>query len=186
MQILVKSNYLTHKCSLLIKGLHIFEIKLNKFISGCLMVSDLICGTSWFYKSKTEKVTGCGKSAILPKCCCLLSITVLLRCLLKPLSIFLRLKYSKQDDTIVLSKVRISNGLDLSCNKPKQRTIGRNNSMILHRECVRTGATGAGTRRSLGHHLLHPLILRPRALFYRTDCTRRSKFLTHALKCETF
>ena len=31
---------------------------------------------------------------------------------------------------------------------------------------------------------MHPLILRPRALFYRTDCTRRSKFLTHALECE--
>ena len=28
---------------------------------------------------------------------------------------------------------------------------------------------------------LHPLILRPRALFYRTDYTRRSKFLTHVL-----
>jgi hypothetical protein len=28
---------------------------------------------------------------------------------------------------------------------------------------------------------VHPLILRPRALFYRTDCTRRSKFLTHTL-----
>ena len=25
------------------------------------------------------------------------------------------------------------------------------------------------------------MILRPRALFYRTDCTRRSKFLTHTL-----
>ena len=43
------------------------------------------------------------------------------------------------------------------------------------RECVRAGAAGARTRRSLGHHLLHPLILglivlcapavlRPRAL----------------------
>ena len=30
---------------------------------------------------------------------------------------------------------------------------------------------------------MHPLILRPRALFYKTDCTRRSKFLTHALCC---
>ena len=40
---------------------------------------------------------------------------------------------------------------------------------------------GSRTRRSLGHHLLHPLILSPRALFYSTDCTRRSKFLTHAL-----
>ena len=52
---------------------------------------------------------------------------------------------------------------------------------LTRRECVNTGAAGAQTRRSLGHHLLHPLILRPRALFYRTDCTRRSKFLTHAL-----
>ena len=47
-----------------------------------------------------------------------------------------------------------------------------------------TGAVGARTCRSLGHHLLHPLILGPRALFYRTDCTRRSKFLTHALNHE--
>ena len=28
------------------------------------------------------------------------------------------------------------------------------------RECVSTGAAGAQTRRFLGHHLLHPLILR--------------------------
>ena len=28
---------------------------------------------------------------------------------------------------------------------------------------------------------VNPLILRPRALFYRTDCTRRCKFLTHTL-----
>ena len=28
---------------------------------------------------------------------------------------------------------------------------------------------------------MHPLILRARALFNRTDCTRRSKFLTHSL-----
>ena len=32
---------------------------------------------------------------------------------------------------------------------------------------------------------MHPLILRPRALFYRTDCTRRFKFLTHALVLQT-
>ena len=31
---------------------------------------------------------------------------------------------------------------------------------------------------------MHPLIFRPRTLFYRTDCTRRSKFLTHALSDE--
>ena len=53
------------------------KVVLTKFISGCRMVWDLICGTSWFYKSKTEKVTGGGKSAILPNWCCLLSITVL-------------------------------------------------------------------------------------------------------------
>ena len=28
------------------------------------------------------------------------------------------------------------------------------------KECVRAGAAGSRTRRSLGHHLLHPLILR--------------------------
>ena len=48
---------------------------LTKFISGCHMVWDLICGTSRFYKSKTEKVIGGGMSAILPNWCCLLSIT---------------------------------------------------------------------------------------------------------------
>ena len=53
------------------------KVLLTKFISACRMVWDLICGTSWFYKSKPEKVTGGGKSAILPNCCCLLSITVL-------------------------------------------------------------------------------------------------------------
>ena len=50
-----------------------------------------------------------------------------------------------------------------------------------NRECVSTGAVGEQTCRSLGHHLLHPMILRPRALFYRTDCTHISKFLTHTL-----
>ena len=34
------------------------------------------------------------------------------------------------------------------------------NLLILFRECVSTGAAGAQTRRSLGYHLLHPLILR--------------------------
>ena len=62
----------------------------------------------------------------------------------------------------------------------------------IYRECISMGGGGAQTCRSLGHHLLHPLILRvlllctplilrPRAIFYRTDCPRRSKFLTHAL-----
>ena len=30
----------------------------------------------------------------------------------------------------------------------------------INRECVSTGAAGVQTRRSLGHHLSHPLILR--------------------------
>ena len=50
---------------------------LTKFISGCRMVWDLICGTSRLFKSKTEKVTAGGKSAILPNWCCLLFIIVL-------------------------------------------------------------------------------------------------------------
>ena len=38
--------------------------------------------------------------------------------------------------------------------------LGVTTSSFYHRECVSTGAAGARTRRSLGHHLLHPLILR--------------------------
>ena len=69
----------TQKSSLLIDVSLYFLDKavLTKFISGCRMVWDLICGASWFYKSKTEKVTGGRKSAILPNCCCLLFMTVL-------------------------------------------------------------------------------------------------------------
>ena len=38
------------------------------------------------------------------------------------------------------------------------------------------------TRGFLGSkYYWHPQILRPRALFYRTDCTCRSKFLTHTM-----
>jgi hypothetical protein len=36
------------------------------------------------------------------------------------------------------------------------------------RECVSMGAAGARTRRSLGHHLLHPLILRLLVLYAPT------------------
>ena len=32
--------------------------------------------------------------------------------------------------------------------------------MYVIRECVRAGAAGSRTRRTWGHHLLHPLILR--------------------------
>ena len=63
--------------------------------------------------------------------------------------------------------------------------------LSIHRECVSRGAAGARTRRSLGHHLLHPLILRLLVLCAPADfetqsspgctCTCRSKFLTHSL-----
>ena len=53
------------------------KVALTKFVSRCHMVWDLICGTLWFYKSRTEKVTASRKSSILPNWCCLLFITVL-------------------------------------------------------------------------------------------------------------
>ena len=36
--------------------------------------------------------------------------------------------------------------------------------LLKSRECVRAGAAGARTRRYSGHHLLHPLIVRPLGL----------------------
>ena len=48
--------------------------------------------------------------------------------------------------------------------------------LVLVRECI---STGARTGRSLGYHLLHPLILR---LLVYTMCTCRSKLLTNALQ----
>ena len=47
------------------------KVVLTKFISRCPLVWDLICGTLWSYKSRTEKVTAGRKSAILPNSCCL-------------------------------------------------------------------------------------------------------------------
>ena len=40
------------------------------------------------------------------------------------------------------------------------REVQNFEATLFVRECVSTGAAGAQTRRSLGHHLLHPLILR--------------------------
>ncbi len=45
------------------------------------------------------------------------------------------------------------------------------------RECVRTGAAGARTRRFLGHHLLHPLILRLLVLCAPADFEAQSSLL---------
>ena len=47
----------------------------------------------------------------------------------------------------------------------------------LGRECVSTGASGAYTRRSLGHHLLHPLILRLLVLCAPADFEAQSSLL---------
>ena len=49
-------------------------------------------------------------------------------------------------------------GRGLSAARGLQATPPLQTSLV--RECVRAGAAGAGTRRSLGYHLLHPLILR--------------------------
>ena len=46
------------------------------------------------------------------------------------------------------------------------------------RECVSRGAAGEQTRRSLGHHLLHPLILKSLALC--APAVLRSKALQDA------
>ena len=48
---------------------------------------------------------------------------------------------------------------------------------ILARECVSTGAAGAQIRRSLEHHLLHPLILRLLVLCAPADFEAHSSFL---------
>ena len=45
------------------------------------------------------------------------------------------------------------------------------------RECVSMGAAGARTRRSLGHHLLHPLILRLLVLCAPGDYEAQSSLL---------
>ena len=44
----------------------------------------------------------------------------------------------------------------------------------IFRECVSTGAAGPRTRRSLGHHLLHPLILRLLVLCAPSDFEAQS------------
>ena len=41
-----------------------------------------------------------------------------------------------------------------------EKVFDLEHEQLFYRECVRAGAAGARTRRSLGHHLLHPLILR--------------------------
>ena len=50
--------------------------------------------------------------------------------------------------------------------------------IVLHlRECVSTGAAGARTRRSFGHHLLHPLFLRLLVLCAPADFKVQSSLL---------
>ena len=54
---------------------------------------------------------------------------------------------------------------------------------VIHntRECVSTGAAGAQTRRSLGHHLLHPLILGLLVLCAPADFEAQSSLLYNRL-----
>ena len=56
-------------------------------------------------------------------------------------------------------RIRISQELRKIFMKHLIVTITRRHEEI-NWECVSTGAAGAQTRRSLGHHLLYPLILR--------------------------
>ena len=65
--------------------------------------------------------------------------------------------------------------------KPEKNTIikikllNKNHETI--RECVRAGAAGAQTRRSLGYHLLHPLILKLLVLCAPADFETQSSLL---------
>ena len=52
------------------------KVALTKFIIVCHMVQDLIWGTLWFHKSKTEEAKRGGMSAIQPILCWWLSLTV--------------------------------------------------------------------------------------------------------------
>ena len=54
-------------------------------------------------------------------------------------------------------------------------------SVFSTRECVRAGAAGACTRRSLGHHLLHPLILRLLVLCAPADFEAQRSLLYNRL-----
>ena len=53
----------------------------------------------------------------------------------------------------------------------------RDHACITSRECVSMGVAGARTRRSLGHHLLHPLILRLLVLCAPADFETQSSLL---------
>ena len=56
--------------------------------------------------------------------------------------------------------------------------VGFQTMVILDpRECIRAGAAGARTHRSLGHHLLHPLILRILVLCAPADFEAQSSLL---------
>ena len=64
-----------------------------------------------------------------------------------------------------------------------QYIVGKICSLWLEqgRECISMGAAGARTHRSLGHHLLHPTILRLLVLCAPTDFKAQSSLLQHRL-----
>ena len=64
------------------------------------------------------------------------------------------------------------------CMHPTIQCAGpRKAGVLYNRECVSTGAVGAHTRRSLGHHLLHLLILRLLVLCAPADFEAQSSLL---------
>jgi hypothetical protein len=58
-----------------------------------------------------------------------------------------------------------------------ERLCYRFEMVFRYRECVSTGAAGACTHRSLGHHLLHPLILRLLVLCAPADFEAQNSLL---------
>ena len=83
--------------------------------------------------------------------------------------------------TVVLLHIQYDHTFNAHCctfyqafSSPKSTTTALKSFSVLRsghqkfRECVRTGAVGAQTCRSLGYHLLHPLILRLLVLFAPT------------------
>ena len=62
-----------------------------------------------------------------------------------------------------------------------KKTVPSFFNIFIYRECVSTGAAGAQTRRLLGHHLLHPLILRLLVLCAPTDFEAQSSLLQNRL-----
>ena len=80
---------------------------------------------------------------------------------------------AKANDGIDMIMMQMFSEHDFGCGVSIKET--QNHAMF--RECVSTDAAGAHTRRSLGHHLLHPLILRLLVLSVPDDFEAQSSLL---------